>query len=437
MDGLIMAGQLILALAIIVTLHEFGHFIAARAFGIRVEKFFLFFDAWGVKLFSIKKGDTEYGIGWLPLGGYVKIAGMIDESMDREAMKQPPKPYEFRAKPAWQRLIVMLCGVIVNFFLGIIILAFITLHYDKEYLPVDEVQNGIYAYELGQEVGFQTGDKVIAVDGEPIQRFNDILSTSNLMGATITVLRNGKEVNVIIPDTFYKSFSKKTRPLFISADNFSFTVDSVIDDYPAQKAGIQKGDKIVAVDSIPVDAFGDFRTMVRNKKSEEIIISLLRDGDTIDLSVTVDSSGLVGIVPEMPYALKKYSFTEGLKYGWHDGVSILGANMKGFGKIFTGQEKATESLQGPIGMATFFGGTWNWHRFWYLTAMISLILAFMNLLPIPALDGGHAMFITFEIITGRELSDKFMEKAQMVGMVILLSLMVFVIFNDIWKHFIR
>jgi len=432
-----MAGQLILALAIIVTLHEFGHFIAARAFGIRVEKFFLFFDAWGVKLFSIKKGDTEYGVGWLPLGGYVKIAGMIDESMDKEAMKQPPKPYEFRSKPAWQRLIVMLGGVVVNFFLGIIILAFITLHYDKEYLPVDAVQNGIYAYELGQEVGFQTGDQIIAVDGEPVKRFNDILSTSNLMGATITVLRDGKEINVIIPDTFYKNFNKTTRPLFISADNFSFTVDRVIDSFPAQKAGIQKGDKIVAVDSVPVNAFGDFRAMVRGKKGELINISLLRDGDTMELSVQVDSSGVVGLVPETPYELKKYSFTEGLKYGWHDGVSILGANMKGFGKIFSGAEKATESLQGPIGMATFFGGTWNWHRFWYLTAMISLILAFMNLLPIPALDGGHAMFLTFEIITGRELSEKFMERAQMVGMVILLSLMVFVIFNDIWKHFIR
>ncbi|RUA31199.1 MAG: RIP metalloprotease RseP [Bacteroidetes bacterium] len=437
MDGLIMTGQLILALSIIVGLHEFGHFIAARAFGIRVEKFYLFFDAWGIKLFSFKKGDTEYGIGWLPLGGYVKIAGMIDESMDKEAMKQPAKPDEFRSKPAWQRLIVMLGGVIVNFFLGVIILAFITMHYDKEYLPVDEVDNGIYAYELAQEVGFQTGDKIIAVDGKEIDRFSDVLSQSNLMGAEVTVLRNGAEVNVIIPDTFYKNYTSGHKPLFITADNFSFTVDSVLAESPAESGGIKKGDKIYAVDSQEVKTFGDFRQSVHGRADEEITISILRDGDSVDLTLKVDSFGMVGIMPVNPYKLKEYTIGEGFKYGWNDGVSILAANVKGFGKIFSGKENAAESLQGPIGMATFFGAEWKWHRFWYLTAMISLILAFMNLLPIPALDGGHVMFLTFEIIMRKPLSDKFQERAQMVGMAILLSLMVFVILNDIWKNFIR
>ena len=432
-----MTGQLILALSIIVGLHEFGHFIAARAFGIRVEKFYLFFDAWGVKLFSFKKGDTEYGIGWLPLGGYVKIAGMIDESMDKEAMKQPAKPDEFRSKPAWQRLIVMLGGVIVNFFLGVIILAFITMHYDKEYLPVDEVDNGIYAYELAQEVGFQTGDKIIAVDGKEIDRFSDVLSQSNLMGAEVTVLRNGDEVNVIIPDTFYKNYTSGHKPLFITADNFSFTVDSVLAESPAESGGIKKGDKIYAVDSQEVKTFGDFRQSVHGRADEEITISILRDGDSVDLTLKVDSFGMVGIMPVNPYKLKEYTIGEGFKYGWNDGLSILVANVKGFGKIFSGKENAAESLQGPIGMATFFGAEWKWHRFWYLTAMISLILAFMNLLPIPALDGGHVMFLTFEIIMRKPLSDKFQERAQMVGMAILLSLMVFVILNDIWKNFIR
>jgi len=432
-----MTGQLILALSIIVGLHEFGHFIAARAFGIRVEKFYLFFDAWGIKLFSFKKGDTEYGIGWLPLGGYVKIAGMIDESMDKEAMKQPAKPDEFRSKPAWQRLIVMLGGVIVNFFLGVIILAFITMHYDKEYLPVDEVDNGIYAYELAQEVGFQTGDKIIAVDGKEIDRFSDVLSQSNLMGAEVTVLRNGAEVNVIIPDTFYKNYTSGHKPLFITADNFSFTVDSVLAESPAESGGIKKGDKIYAVDSQEVKTFGDFRQSVHGRADEEITISILRDGDSVDLTLKVDSFGMVGIMPVNPYKLKEYTIGEGFKYGWNDGVSILAANVKGFGKIFSGKENAAESLQGPIGMATFFGAEWKWHRFWYLTAMISLILAFMNLLPIPALDGGHVMFLTFEIIMRKPLSDKFQERAQMVGMAILLSLMVFVILNDIWKNFIR
>lgn len=432
-----MAGQLILALSIIVGLHEFGHFLAARAFGIRVEKFYLFFDAWGVKLFSFKKGDTEYGIGWLPLGGYVKIAGMIDESMDKEAMKEPAKPDEFRSKPAWQRLIVMLGGVIVNFFLGVIILAFITLHYDKSYLSVDEVDNGIYAYELAQEVGFQTGDKIIAVDGKEIDRFSDVLSQSNLMGASVTVLRNGEELNVIIPDTFYKNYTSGHKPLFITADNFSFKVDSVLSESPAEIGGVLKGDVIFAVDSQYVNTFGDFRQSVRGRAGETITISLLRANDSIDLDLNVDSLGMVGIMPVNPYHLKKYTIGEGFKYGWNDGVSILAANVKGFGKIFSGKENAAESLQGPIGMATFFGAEWKWHRFWYLTAMISLILAFMNLLPIPALDGGHVMFLSFEIIMRKPLSDKFQERAQMVGMAILLSLMVFVILNDIWKNFIR
>ena len=363
---------------------------------------------------------------------------MVDESMDREAMAQPPKDDEFRSKPAWQRLIVMLGGVIMNFILGIVILAFITLHYDREYLPLQEVDNnGIYAYELGQQAGFRTGDKIISVNGKKLDRFSDVFSSSNLMGATVTVERQGREVEIIIPDTFYKNFNKPDRPLFISADNFSFSVDSVIAGFPAAKGGIEKGDKITGVDSIPVNAFGDFRSIVKNKKGEPVTISLVRKGDTMQIKVNVDSSGIVGIIPVNPYKLKKYSIEEGFKYGWHDGVSVLGANVKGFGKILSGQENAAESLQGPIGMATFFGGKWIWPRFWHLTAIISLILAFMNLLPIPALDGGHVMFLSFEIITGRPLSDKFMERAQMVGMFILLSLMVFVIFNDIWKHFIR
>jgi len=437
MDGLIMAGQLILALSIIVTIHEFGHFIAARAFGIRVEKFFLFFDAWGIKLFKFKKGDTEYGIGWLPLGGYVKISGMIDESMDKEAMKLPPKDYEFRSKPAWQRLIVMLGGVVMNFILGIALMTFVTLKYEKEYLPVNSIDTGIYAYDLGKEVGFETGDKLVSVNGEKIDRFSDITSQSNLMGATVTVLRDGKEVEITIPDDFYKNYTK-SRPLFIRADNYAFSIDSVLADGPADKAGVLSGDKILFVDSVEINSFGDFRNSVVKSGGETVAFKLLRANDTLNLNVQVDSSGLVGVFTNTPpYQYKDYSLADGLKYGWNDGISVLEANAKGFGKIFSGKEKATDSLQGPIGIATIYGSEWKWHRFWFLTAMISLILAFMNLLPIPALDGGHVVFLTFEAITRRKLSDKFMEKAQMVGMVLLLGLMVFVIGNDIWKHIIN
>jgi len=437
MDGLIMAGQLILALSIIVTIHEFGHFIAARAFGIRVEKFFLFFDAWDIKLFKYKKGDTEYGIGWLPLGGYVKISGMIDESMDKEAMKLPPKDYEFRSKPAWQRLIVMLGGVIMNFILGIALMAFVTLKYEKEYLPVESIDSGIYAYDLGKEVGFKTGDKLVSVNGEKLDRFSDITSQSNLMGATVTVLRNGEEVEITIPDDFYKNYTKK-RPLFIRADNYSFTIDSVVLDGPAYKAGLMANDKILNVDSVQIASFGDFRNKIVNSGGQTVNMHILRGVDTLVFSVDVDSVGIVGVVTNTPpYEYKNYSLSDGLKYGWNDGISVLKANAKGFGKIFSGKEKATDSLQGPIGIATIYGSEWKWHRFWFLTAMISLILAFMNLLPIPALDGGHVVFLAIEVITRRKLSDNFMEKAQMVGMVLLLGLMVFVIGNDIWKHIIN
>ena len=438
MEGLVMAAQLILALSIIVTLHEFGHFIAARAFGIRVEKFYLFFDAWGVKLFKFKKGDTEYGIGWLPLGGYVKISGMIDESMDKEAMKLPAKDYEFRAKPAWQRLIVMLGGVIVNFILGILLLAFVTVHYEQQYLPVDAVESGIYAYDLAQEVGFETGDQIIAVNGSKIDRFDDVLSQSNLMGAKVTVMRNGEEVIVTIPDDFYKNYAKSTKPLFIRADNFEFEIDSISKGSAAEKAGLISGDYIIYVNENQIESFGDFKNIVSNHKGENVSLTVLRQTDTLNLNVDIDSLGIIGVYANTPnYEYKDYTVSDGLKYGWNDGISILKANVKGFGKILSGKDKATESLQGPIGIATIYGGTWQWHRFWFLTAMISLILAFMNLLPIPALDGGHVVFLTFEAVTRRKIPDNVMEKAQMAGMFILLALMVFVIGNDFWKYILN
>jgi regulator of sigma E protease len=438
MTGLIMAGQLILSLSILVTLHELGHFLAARAFGIKVEKFYIFFDAWGKKLFSFKKGETEYGIGWLPLGGYVKIAGMIDESMDKEAMKQPPKDYEFRSKPAWQRLIVMLAGVVVNFVVGIIIFAFITLHYEKQYLPANELDNGIYSYELANELGLQTGDKIIAVNGKDLVRFKDVLSPSNLMGGELTIDRNGKLFTVIVPDTFYRNFTQERAPLFIGADNFEFIVDSVVPNSNADKANLKSGDKIISINDYQINTFGDLKASLHSYKDTTAEFTILRRLDTVFLNVDIASDGTIGFFNKgQNYQMKNYTLGESLKYGLSDGVGVLAANIKGLGKIFTGQEKAQDSLQGPIGIATIFGGQWQWARFWYLTGLISLILAFMNILPIPALDGGHAMFLSFEIITGRQLPDKFMEYAQVAGMIILMALMVFVIGNDIWKHIIN
>jgi regulator of sigma E protease len=436
MTGLIMAAQLILGLSILVVLHELGHFLAARAFGIKVEKFYLFFDAFGFKLFRFKAGDTEYGIGWLPLGGYVKIAGMIDESMDKEAMKQPPKPWEFRSKPAWQRLIVMLGGVTVNAILGVFLFAFVLLQYNKDYLPNENVSDGIYAYELGREIGFQAGDQIIEVNGRKVERFKDILSTRVFFGSEIKVNRNGQEALVIVPDDFYRLLKDASGSRIIAADNYPFRIDSVLSDMPAGRAGLQTGDRVLALDGLPVDSWGAFVENVGLKEGLTVQMLVQRSGDTLLLPVEVDTNGHIGVLAAGPdYALASYSLSKAIKYGWKDAMDLMSANIKGFGKILSGKEKATESLQGPIGIAQIYGGEWLWSKFWFITGLLSLILAFMNILPIPALDGGHVIFLTLEVITGRKFPDSFMEKAQLVGMIILLALMAFVIGNDIFRLF--
>ncbi|MBE0641826.1 MAG: RIP metalloprotease RseP [Bacteroidales bacterium] len=436
MTGLIMAAQLILGLSILVILHELGHFLAARAFGIRVEKFYLFFDAWGFKLISFKIGDTEYGIGWLPLGGYVKISGMIDESMDKEAMKQPPQPWEFRSKPAWQRLVVMLGGVTVNAILGVLVFAFVLLKYNQEYLPNESVSDGIYAYELGREIGFQSGDRILTVDGKSVERFSDILSTRVFFGSRIEVQRGDQTLAVDVPDDFYRSLKNTPGNRIISADNFPFVIDSVVPEMPAAEAGFRKGDVIVALDGERAASWGAFAEHVGRRKGMMMQAVVARGQDTMLLSVPVDSTGRIGVyASDAGYTLRSYTLGTAMRYGLKDAVDLMVANVKGFGKILSGKEKATESLQGPIGIAQIYGGEWLWSKFWFITGLLSLILAFMNILPIPALDGGHVIFLTLEVITRRKFSDAFMEKAQMVGMVLLLALMVFVIGNDIFRLF--
>jgi regulator of sigma E protease len=434
MNGLIMAAQLILGLSIIVILHEFGHFIAARAFGIKVEKFYLFFDAWGFKLFSIKKGDTEYGIGWLPLGGYVKISGMIDESMDKEQLKKPPQPWEFRSKPAWQRLIVMVAGVVMNLILGIIIFSFVIISFEKQYLPNDEVVEGIYAFESGRDVGLKTGDKILAINGKKIERFKDAQSISVLFGSEIDVDRNGSQVNIVIPDSYYKKLKETGSGLLLEPLNFPFHIDSVIIGMNAEKAGLLKGDKVLSLDDVVVDSWGNFREFIVNNKGKDIDIEILRNSDTISSNLTIDSTGIIGVITSSaPYMMKDYSLVSAFQYGTKDAIELLVVNLKGLGKLFSGEEKVTESLQGPIGIARIYGGQWNWRKFWFITGLLSMFIGFVNILPIPALDGGHVIFLTYEAITRRRLSDKFMEYAQIVGMVILIALMVFVVGNDIFK----
>ncbi len=428
--------QLILSLAILVTLHEFGHFITARMFGIKVEKFYLFFDAWGFKLFKFKKGDTEYGIGWLPLGGYVKIAGMIDESMDKTQLNKPAEEWEFRAKPAWQRLIVMLGGVTVNVILGIVIFTMNIAVFEKQFLPINEVnKNGVYVYELGKQIGFESGDKVIAVNGQNIERFNDATSIGILFGAQITIERNGQLIDIQVPDTIYKSFKRTHKHLF-GIENFPTKIDSLIQGGNAEKSGLKVGDAIIAVNNIETSSYGNLVETLPKFKNKLVNIIINRTGFIDTLSVAVDSLGRIGFYNQFPeMKLENYSFAQAIKYGTSDAIETMVVNIKGLGKVFNGEEKATESVQGPIAIATMFGPVWDWSRFWKLTGILSMVLAFMNVLPIPALDGGHAMFTIYEMIARRKPSDKFMEYAQMSGMIILLTLMVFIFGNDIYQKF--
>jgi len=429
-----MTGQLILGLSILVILHELGHFLAARAFKIRVEKFYLFFDAGNFKLFSFKKGETEYGVGWLPLGGYVKIAGMIDESMDKEQLKSPPQPWEFRSKPAWQRLIVMLAGVFVNLILGILIFGFTLLHYEKSYLPLNEInKDGIYASAKGKEIGFEAGDKILRINGKPVERFKDVHSVDLLFGSTFEVERNGKIITIEIPEDFYRREASSRGVRFIEPLNFPFRIDSVFPGLPAANAGLTKSDKILKIDSIEIKSYGQFKELITNSAGRLVAIQTLRGNDTLNMQLTVDSSGIIGILASIPYAQAPYSFGKALSYGYKDAMDMLSANIKGLGKIISGEEKASDSLQGPIGIAQIYGSQWIWAKFWYITGLLSLILAFMNILPIPALDGGHVLFLLIEIVTRRKPSEKVLEYAQIAGMIILLGIMVFAIGNDIMR----
>ncbi len=333
---------------------------------------------------------------------------------------------------------VMLGGVIMNFILGVIIFAFITLHYEKDYLPVSSLDSGIYAYSLGADIGFKTGDKVISVNGEKVERFKDVAAPINLMGAKVLVDRDGQQVVIDIPSDFYKKYTGNKRIYFIEPDNHPFKVDSLEPKGNAIKSGLKVGDKILEANDTIINVFGDFKTICQKNPGKSITTKILRGSDTLNIKLAIDTMGLSGIYATKPdYKKNEYTFGQGIRYGWKDGVGVLAANVKGFGRIFSGELNASESLQGPIGIAKIYGTEWKWPKFWYLTGMISFILAFMNILPIPALDGGHVMFLSFEMITRRTLSDNFMEKAQIVGMVILIALMVFAFGNDIWKHFIN
>jgi len=443
MNGLIMVAQLLLGLSILVILHELGHFLAARAFGIKVEKFYLFFDAWGFKLFSIKRGDVEYGIGWLPLGGYVKIAGMIDESMDKAQMALPPKPWEFRSKPAWQRLIVMLGGVFVNIVVGIFIFWMLTFKFGETYIANSSVKSGINPGSIGKEIGLKQGDRVIAVNGKKVIRFDELLSSKVLLGnTTLTISREGKAIDIKIPDNILNKVSDLGIEEFISRTPLiTSTIDTVVAGRPAAKIGMKKGDRIVAVNGTPVKYNVDVIKEMRKLKSKTVNVEADRAGQRMTFQVPTDTAGTIGIgfnVNEIKEETINYGFFQALPIGVNQAWISFSDNGKGIWKVLTGKIKANKAFSGPVAIAQkVYGGVWIWSHFWASTALISIALAFMNLLPIPALDGGHVVFLIVEMIKGKPLGDKFMEGAQMVGFVMLLCLMVFVLGNDIFKAFIQ
>jgi regulator of sigma E protease len=441
MDVLVMVAQMLLGLSILIVLHELGHYLAARAFGIKVEKFYLFFDAWGFKLFSIKYKDCEYGIGWLPLGGYVKIAGMIDESMDTEALEQPIQPWEFRAKPAWQRLIVMLAGVTVNVILGIFIFWMLTFKYGETYLPNSEVKYGIAPGIVGKAIGLQYGDQVMAVNGKKLARFDELRSSNVLMGnSTLTVIRDGEQKDILIPANILNKISDFGIDEFI-APRFKYDIVKVVKGTEAERIGLKTGDKIKAINGKEAIFIDQLQDIVAKNKDKEVQLSIERNGEPLALNAKISKQGTLGFVftpVNFNLETEKFSFVAALPEGASKAWGSLTDNAKGLGKVVKGEVKASKAFSGPVEIARkLYGGTWDWIRFWSITGLLSMALALMNMLPIPALDGGHSVFLIIEMIKGKPLSDKFMEKAQIVGFVLLATLMVFVLGNDIFKVFTR
>jgi len=442
MSIVIMVGQLILGLSILVILHELGHFLAARAFGIKVEKFYLFFDAWGISLFKFNYKGVEYGIGWLPLGGYVKIAGMIDESMDTEQLAGPAQPWEFRSKPAWQRLIVMLGGVTVNIFLGILIFWILTIKYGETYIPNSEIKYGIVPGKIGKKIGLEAGDKITAINGQPVVRFEDITSPQVIMGNTdLTVQRGDQELHIKVPANIINDISDLGIDQFISrAPRMKFAIGEVEPKSGAQKAGLLKGDSIVAINASKIAFFDELQAQLQQNKNKLVGLSIKRDGNIIQAAGQVNKDGILGFRPNLDSIKEKrltFGFFGSLPVGATKAWGTFTDNAKGLGKVFKGEAKFNKVAGGPVAIANMFGTHIDWIRFWSLVGFLSMVLALTNLLPIPALDGGHAMFLVIEMIKGKPLSDKFLERAQIVGFVILITLMVFVFGNDIVKQIVK
>mgnify|MGYP001551012243 CR=1 FL=1 len=436
------AGQLILSLSILVILHEMGHFITAKWFKCRVEKFYLFFDPW-FSLFKKKIGDTIYGIGWLPLGGYVKISGMVDESMDKEQLKQEPQPWEFRSKPAWQRLIIMVGGVTMNVLLAFLIYAMILLVWGEKKVPVSSMKYGLaFRDSLMNELGFRNGDKILAVNDEPIEDYTDI-PMKLILGEKVTLERDSKIQTINLPvDLIGKLVEKKRSRAPILEPRFPVVVKEVADTAAAYKAGLRNADRIIAINSTPAVFYDELKDATEKNKGKTVELSVLRGADTVNMQTRISNEGNIGFIVAgsirdldsmgvLKLVVTKYNLWQALPGGVRLAGEKLQYYIDQFKKILSPKTGAYKGVGGFKAMGSIFPNTgWDWEAFWNITAFFSIILAFMNLLPIPALDGGHVLFTLIEMITGRKPSDKFLEYAQVVGMVILFGLLIYANGND-------
>ena len=436
------AGQLILSLSILVILHELGHFIPAKIFGCRVEKFYLFFDPW----FSVVKkkiGDTVYGIGWLPLGGYVKISGMVDESMDKEQLKKPAEPWEFRSKPAWQRLIIMLGGVTVNVLLAFFIYAMILYTWGETKLPTQNLTHGVWVVDsVVNEIGLKSGDKILAVNDKPVPYFED-LSAALLLGETMTVERDGEKKELVIPVNFIEKIVEKGKRSVLLMPRVPAIIGEIKPGSPAEKNGLLVKDQIVGIDSVDIQFFDQVKALIQHRAGDTVSLKIKRDAKILSVSTMVSDDTTIGFFVAIPtmdemdhqglyqFETKKYGFFASFPAGVSKSVDKLGFYVSQFKKILTPSTGAYKGLGGFKSMGSIFPKyEWNWEAFWNITAFFSIVLAFMNLLPIPALDGGHVVFTLIEMITGKKPNEKFLEYAQIVGMVILFGLMIYANAND-------
>jgi len=441
MEIIIKILQFLLSLSLLIILHEMGHFFFAKIFKTRVEKFYLFFNPW-FSLFKFKKGETEYGVGWLPLGGYVKISGMIDESMDLEQMKQPPQPYEFRSKSSWQRLCIMLGGVIVNFIFALVIYTAMLYVWGENYLPTKNAKYGIVVDSLAYNAGLRNGDKILSVDKKEVDNFQQIVYNIILNEAkTVQVLRDSQKINVELPDNFIHSLINKKQDLIIPRVPFliaDFTKNSA-----GKKAGLEKGDRLFAINGTKAVFFDEFKTQVITHKNDTLHLTIDRKGQAVDILAIVPETGILGIAQDYDlskfFELKhiKYSFLESIPEGISKGFTKLIEYIRQFKLIFSSKVKGYESVGGFMSIGSIFSGEWDWVSFWSITAILSIMLAFLNVLPIPGLDGGHVFFLLYEMITGRKPSDKFLEYAQIAGLIILMALLLYANLNDVYRFFIK